>query len=282
MAKTSLRYMQIALVLGLGASSLSGCKREATGQVIAVVNGEEITRQELNAKLQNANLPQDVDKNAIQQAALQQIVERKLLAKVARDAGVDKSGDYILQRQEMEEMLLIQLLGKQTDKTIKVPTIAESDKYIASHPWMFANRAILNMDRIQFAAKPDDQAVKALIPLHSMQDVAAKLNEMHVPFRRGTSQVDTALVPPQVLDRLMALPKGEPLGVPEAGIMNLSTIIDSKPAPLTGDEARPIAAKAMRAETMNAAFRAKLDEAKKAAKITYQNGFAPPIAPKKN
>ena len=78
----------IALALVLG--SLAACKQEATGQVAAVVNGEEITLQEVNSEIGGAELPQNVDRKAIQQAALQRIIERRLLAQAAKDDGLDK------------------------------------------------------------------------------------------------------------------------------------------------------------------------------------------------
>ena len=70
--------------------ALSGCKREATGQVAAVVNGDEITLAELNQEIAEARIPPSADKKAVQQAALQKIVDRRLITQVAKEDGIDK------------------------------------------------------------------------------------------------------------------------------------------------------------------------------------------------
>ena len=72
----------------IGAVLLGGCQKEATGQVAAVVNGEEITLQEINAELAQLQVPEGVDRAQVQQAALQRIVDRRLLAQAAKEDGL--------------------------------------------------------------------------------------------------------------------------------------------------------------------------------------------------
>ena len=59
---------------------LHGCDKEPTGQVVAVVNGEEITQQELNAEIAELPNPPAGDKKAVQRQMLQQIINRRLMA----------------------------------------------------------------------------------------------------------------------------------------------------------------------------------------------------------
>ena len=56
--------------------SLSGCEKKATGQVAAVVNGDEVTLQEVNAELGNANIPDGAQKEKARSAILQRLVRR--------------------------------------------------------------------------------------------------------------------------------------------------------------------------------------------------------------
>mgnify|MGYP001548392619 CR=1 FL=1 len=63
------RTFRIACLVGV--ALLAGCQKEATGQVAAVVNGDEITLQEVNAEMSGMQLPQRVDKTQVQKAALQ-------------------------------------------------------------------------------------------------------------------------------------------------------------------------------------------------------------------
>jgi hypothetical protein len=52
----------VSLILLAG---LSACDREATGQVAAVVNDEEITLQEINAEIAALQIPETADKKAV-------------------------------------------------------------------------------------------------------------------------------------------------------------------------------------------------------------------------
>src|SRR3546814_15555745 len=89
---------KFSLTFAAAALALWGCGKEATGQVGAGVNGEEITLREINAELGSRPIPEGVDKKVIQQAALQRLVERRLLAQAARDDELDKTPDYQIGR----------------------------------------------------------------------------------------------------------------------------------------------------------------------------------------
>ena len=76
--------------------ALDGCNREPTGQVVAVVGDDEVTLQEVNAELGNAQVPEGADPKKIQQLALQRIVERRLPASVARDEKLDERPEFLI------------------------------------------------------------------------------------------------------------------------------------------------------------------------------------------
>ncbi|RYG75195.1 MAG: hypothetical protein EON59_18460, partial [Alphaproteobacteria bacterium] len=194
----------ISFTCALVALSLSACDKEATGQVAAVVNGEEITLQEINAELGSAAIPEGVDKKLVQQAALQRIVERRLLAQAARDDELDKTPDYLLRERQLRDALLVQLMGQRAERALKVPGEQEIDKFIADNPVMFAERKILAVDRIQFAMPKNVDQLKALENDHSMEAVAARLKQMGIEFRRDATQIDSAALGQQRLQQIRA------------------------------------------------------------------------------
>ena len=61
----------------------------------------------------------------------------------------------------------------------------------------------------------------------------------------------------------------------ERGAVSVAVITGSRPAPLTGARARPVALRAMQAEALNSEVQKRLAAARKAGEITYQDGFAP-------
>jgi len=262
----------------IGSVLLSGCQKEATGQVAAVVNDDEVTLQEVNAELGRIQIPEGVDKQQVQQGALQRIVERRLLAQAARDDGLDKTPDFLIRRRQLEDALLVQLLGEKLGRTTAVPEGAAVDTFMRQNPAVFSGRSILNIDRIQFAMPGDTNKLRSLESAHSMDDVAAKLTQMGIQFQRGGAQMDSAVLGQERLNRIRALPDGEPFVIPENGMVTVAVITGETPQPVPADRARPVAVQMMRNQSLSEAMRSRLDAEKAKAKIEYQPGFAPPAA----
>lgn len=265
----------ISIALALTTLSVAGCGKEATGQVAAVVNGEEITLQEINAELGSTAIPEGVDKKAVQQAALQRIVERRLLAQAARDDELDKTPDYLLRERQLRDALLVQLMGQRAERALKVPGQQEIDKFIADNPVMFGNRKQLMVDRIQFALPKNPEQLKALENDHSMDAVAARLQQMGIEFRRDNTQVDSAALGQQRLQQIQALPAGEPFVIPENGVVTVGVITGERAEPVSPANARPIAVQAIRNKQLTDTIQQRLKQSRAAAEIEYQPGFAP-------
>src|SRR3546814_9641313 len=100
-------------------------------------------------------------------------------------------------------------MGQRSERALKVPGQQEIDKFIADNPLMFANRAILTVDRIQFALPSSPAQIKALENDHSMDAVAARLTHMEIEFRREPPQIAAAVLGPQRMQPISALPDGD-------------------------------------------------------------------------
>jgi len=263
----------------IGSVLLSGCQKEASGQVAAIVNDEEVTLQEINTELGQAQLPEGVDRKQAQQGALQRIVERRLLAQAAREDGLDQTPEFLIRRRQLEDALLVQLLGERLGRTTSVPDGSAIDTFMRQNPAVFGGRAVLTMDRIQFAMPSDVSKLRALEDDHSMDAVAATLEQMGIEFARGTAQMDSAVLGQERLTRIRALPAGEPFVIPEGGVVTVAVITGETPQPVQADQARPVAVQMMRNRSLSEGMRSRLEAEKAQAKIEYQAGFAPPAAP---
>ena len=276
------RAVRSLLPLALGGALLvGGCQSKPTGQVAAVVDGQEITVTELNTELTNARVPDNVDKKLVQRQALQRIIERKLLAGAARNDGLDQTPEFIIRRQQLEDALLVQLLSQKVARGIKVPSNADTDKFMAANPGMFAGRLIYAVDQIRFATPARDDYLKKLAAAKSMPEVVGALDELGIKYERGNVAVDSAQVPAPMLAQIQKVPAGEPFVVPMGNMVTVSLITGSKPAPLGGEQARPLAANAVRNAELGKALQDMLKTERAQAKIEYQPGFTPPPEPGK-
>ncbi|MBB5984664.1 EpsD family peptidyl-prolyl cis-trans isomerase [Sphingobium lignivorans] len=254
---------------------LSACQKKAEGQVVAIVNGEEITLTELNAEIAEMNLPASADKNAVRSRVLQRMVDRRLLVQAAKEAGLDRDPAYLTQERRMQEQLLVSMYGKKAMDTIKVPDTAALDRFVSTHPQQFAERTRFRLDQLVIDMPSDPKRLKELESAHTLDEVASRLTAMGISFQRNAGALDSATVAPQVLQRILALPAGEPFIVPNGNRLVINSIVGREPISVTPEQSRQMAAQAMRNEELNKIGEQRLQEAKTKAKIEYQPGFEP-------
>jgi len=260
------------------AALLAGChKAIPEGQVAATVNGEEVTLQELNTEIQASNIPQGMDKQVAQQQALQHIIDRKLLLGAARDKKIDKTPEFQAQKQRADELLLAQTYARQQLAAVPVPTDADIQKFMSEHPNAFANRESLQLDQLRFRPNPSDVKKLSIIQSdHNLDAVAAHLTSLGIKFDRVKAGLDTAQVPTDMIKSINKLPPGEPFMIPTNGILTVNVVVGRQVIPTDSTQARQAAVGAWRQEQFTKLIGDQLKSMKDSAKITYQNGFAPP------
>lgn len=275
MSKNKMLFAGQAVMLLL----LGACHKTASGQVVAIVNGEEITQQDLNGELQGATIPAGADKKQAMGQLLQRVVDRKLLVQEAKAQGLDRSPEYLDQVRRSQDGLMIDLLASKATKGISLPDSAAVSRYIATNPTMFSGRRRYALDQIVFPQPADTKILGELGPAHSLDSIAAILSAHGIQFGRGKGQLDTATVPPAIASRLATLPAGEPFLVPDRGRMVASVITSTQAFPTPEEEAKPAAVKLLRQQSLSDAMRRQLEKARASAKIEYKPGFAPTKQP---
>jgi len=209
------RLKGVSIVAVMAASVLlTGCQKSATGQVVAVVNGEEITLQELNAELGAMKIPENADKKTVRQSVLQQIVNRRLIAQQAKKDGVDRDPAYVSQQRRMDEQLLVSMYGRKTLESIGVPDDAALKKVMSENPTLFGGRTIYKVDQIQFEVPQDPKRLAPIMNIHTMDGVASYLTSAGIKFGRGMAEIDSGRVPPDMMKKVLSLKPGEPFIVP--------------------------------------------------------------------
>lgn len=142
----------------LAALLLAGCARQPVGQVVAVVDGDEITRAELNAELRTAGAPGQGDPRT----ALNRLIDRRLLARIARERALDRTQDYLVRSRQLDDALLAQLLREQAAQAEPAPAEAAVSAYVGGHPELFAGRSGPEAQALAAQLLRDSQAAQAL------------------------------------------------------------------------------------------------------------------------
>ncbi|QHL90119.1 peptidyl-prolyl cis-trans isomerase, EpsD family [Sphingomonas changnyeongensis] len=273
-------YMGVLLV---GTALVAGCGKGndaqlEKGQVVATVGGKDVTIHELNAELQGVQLPAGADRKQTEQAVLQQVVQRKILADIARERGLDKTPMFLIQQKRAEETLLAQLLQRQLASSVKQPTAQEVQTFIAQNPDLFAERKIFNIDQIQFETPKDPRALLAYQPFKTMAEVEAQLKKDGLRYRRAPAVLDVATANPELVQRVLKLPAGEIFIIPGGGAVIANQIIGQRVEPLAGDQANQLATSLIQQRKFADLTKRDLEPKVKKARdeVKYQGGYAPP------
>lgn len=255
--------------------SLQACSSEPTGQVVAIVNGEEITQSELNAEISSLGIPPTGDKQEIRRQILQQLLDRRLMAQIAQEEGFDKNPDFLSRERRLREELLVQMYSQKIAETVGVPDQAAVKKYLTENPGKFAERAVYSVDQIAFDYPADPRVLKALEADKTLEDVERTLTGFKVKYVRGPNSLDSISVPPQAMKQILGLPPGEPFVVPAQGKVTVSVITGKRPVQTTEQEVAPLAAQEIRTGSLAKVLQSRLEEARATADISYQGGLAP-------
>ncbi len=269
--------VKTALLSGVVAAGLllTACHKEPKGQILAIVNGEEISMQELNAELQGARIPDNADRDKIRKEVLQRLIDRKLIVQKAREQGLDKTPEFVAQQRRLEENLLVSLLGQKIAATVPMPDDRDITQYIADNPSQFSGRQRLLLDQIQFAAPKDPKQLLMLRDAHSLDDVAAGVQKLGLAMSRGKGVIDTGRLDPQMVKIIDKLPPGEPFVLPSNGQYVASVIVGRDSTPTPGNVARLAAAEVVRRKALVAESKAQVARARSSAEIQYQPGYEP-------
>jgi EpsD family peptidyl-prolyl cis-trans isomerase len=232
--------MKSSFFVAAACLALAACgqgDKAPTGQVVATVKGKEITLIDLRNELNGFTSPDAKTRKAAEQAALDAIVNRKLLAAAAEDAKIDKSPEFAQQQKRLNETLLVQTWQAQIAKQVPPPGADEVAAFIEKHPEMYAARKIYGIDQIRMARPADGALLTELQPLSTLEQVRGLLTAKGLKFVEGTDQMDTLTANPKMVEAVTKLPDGEVFIIPAGNMLLINRIREARVEPVTGPDA---------------------------------------------
>jgi EpsD family peptidyl-prolyl cis-trans isomerase len=268
---------KIGFLIAVALPLLGACSGNSapTGQVVARVNGEEVTVAELNHEAQSRGVTNAADPQAKQQL-LQAIIDRKLLAQSAVEKKVDRNPEYLVMRKRTDELMLSNLfVRKSIVEGTQEPSRADVEAFANSRPTMFDGRVILAIDQIT-APRPGDQRVMSqLAAAKSLDEIDRSLAAAGLPRERTRVTWDSARMPPELAQRLLSLPPGEPF-IQTSDPMLAGVIVDRRAAPVPPEGRIAFATEQLKQQRVRESAQNWLQGQRRNAKIQYQQGYAPP------
>ncbi len=257
------------LLGGMAAALPAGCaKPPPEGQVLAQVNGTDITRRDLAVETQEAGgdgmPPMDL---------LGKVVDRTLLANAARDDGIDRTPEYLAAVRRNREQLLADMYVQRMGRAIPAPGPADIADYIARHPQAFGRRAMIDFRRIDVARTPATES--ALRGAPDFDAAVGQLASVGAKASISAGTLDTGAVPADVAAALEQARSGRLAIIPSGSSLVAYTIGGYRPIPLSGADASAAAARSLTLERLARAVDDRLREARERSTIRFQPGLAP-------
>ncbi len=282
MGKSFSAALMIGTALLVSACGENGGDAEIEkGQVVATVDGKDVTIHELNAELQGTQLPANINaeqRKQVEQAALQQVVNRRILADIARERGLDKTPMFLLQERRSGEQILVQMLQRQMSTAVKAPSQTEVATFIAQNPDIFAERKIFAVDQIQFQTPQNANILRKYEPLTTMDQVEAMLKQDGLQYKRAPATLDVASANPELVQQVLKMDREDIFIIPAGRVMVANLITDTRVQPLTGEQAQQLAGGMIQQRKFQDLVKNDLEPKVKQAEgeVKYQAGFAPP------
>ena len=266
-----------ALIIAL-AALVSACKpTEPQGQVIAIVDGTEITLAEFNEEARARGLAVARDQS-LRDALLQELVERKLLVRQARERKLDQTPQYLLATRRLTEIALAQQLVSDTASAGRVVGEEDVRRYIADTPQAFEKRALVTVDQLVPATAPSAEVISALRRARSVDEMASLLGREGIAFSRNKATVDSATLSGKTAAQLLGLKAGQTFVVEENGGTQIGQVVAVVAQPVPTEQRAAIAREALGRRGGEQALARLVASLRPAAHIQYQGGFAPAAA----
>ncbi len=286
-----------ALAVALGAATLvllaacgdRGGGSAPTGQVVARLNGEDITQLEVQAELAATPLPPNMDRKDAERIALNNIITRRMLMEEAKARKLDQSPQFQQQQRRTSEQLFVQALAADIARKVEDPTMNDADTFIRDNPSLFAERKIFILDQIQFV-RPDNVNELPLAQAKTMADVEKVLSDAKIEYRRLPASLDSLGANPAFIAEVVKVLEKNPRevfvfanqqpGAP-APVVTVNQVVETRIVPFTGDRARQFATNFLRQQSVQKALADEVRRQQEAAKakVVYQEGWGPPEAP---
>lgn len=260
-------------MVGVLAAVCTACEqRGPSGQVLAVVNGEEITIPELNGEARARGLVVGNDA-AVRAALLQELIDRKLLVQAARKRGVDRTADYILAARRVSEAALVQQLVTDAGRSAEQPTAQQLTAFIAANPQAFGQRAIVTVEQMPLPEAVPAAKAAAVSAAGSLEKAAALLGNDRLTASKAMQTWDTARLDAESGGRLLNLPAGQLTALHPAGSgWILVRKVSQTPSPVPMDQQTAFAASLAKAQISQDFATRLLNQARSTAKIVVGTG----------
>ena len=208
-----LKFICYGVVLS-SAVLLSGCggndspNKKSNTQVVAKVNGEEITVHQLNQLLSRVRVPEgEFSKEDIEQKALDSLIEKTLVLQAAKKVKLDREPAVLSALEEARSKVLIDRYVQRTLESVAKPTDENIQRFYDDFPELFADRKMYVFTKLAISADADQvkQMIEQVKQGQSIEQIVALLQQEGIKYKRMSEAKGEGKIANPILHFLSAL-----------------------------------------------------------------------------
>lgn len=242
--------VRLLFLLLISASiTLSACgkngetsEKKSDTQVVAIVNGDEITIHQVNFQLSRMGQLNEAQAKAESKKVLTRLIELQLLKQQAVDQKLDKNPALLQALEASKDQMLAQAYLETMMAKAPKPSNSDIDEFYKSHSELFENRRVFRLQEIVVNLDQSKLSeVEASIKnIKGISEIAAWLKEKKYPFSANAAVKEAETLPSDMLKKLQVLKDGEMLILTTVGALHIINLAASQTVPISRTKATPM------------------------------------------
>lgn len=266
----------VAILLTVVLAGCGGGDKKASTQVVAKVNGQEITIHQVNHMLQRLGAINEAQAKEAGKQVLVSLVEQESVLQKALEQKIDRDPNVVQALDAARRQILVQAYLEKLTKS-SPPAADEISKYFDAHPELFEHRKLFRFNEIIALPQPGQaDAVRDQIERSGgdLTKVAGWLKEQKIPFRGGPAERPSEQIPTELLPKLDQAKAGQIAMVNTQGGLSVLQFISAREQPVTKEQAKPVIERFLLTQKRVEMAQAEVKRIKEAAKVEYIGAFA--------
>ncbi|OYY84094.1 MAG: peptidyl-prolyl cis-trans isomerase, EpsD family [Methylophilaceae bacterium 17-44-8] len=254
----------------------AGESTKSDTQVVAKVNGDEISIHQVNLQLGRAGKVDQAQSKAISQQIVTKLVDQQLLKQQAIEEKLDRDPRVLQILEASKSEILAQAYLEKISTKAKKPTTAEIDTFYNEHPELFEKRRVFRLQELVVQATPDKFAEieTGVKDIKNINEVAAWLKERQFQFTANSNVRAAEQLPGNLLKVLQPLNDGELFLIKSDRALNVVHLAASQSQPITREKATPVIEQYYLNLNKTNVIKDEMKALKDKAKIEYVGAFA--------
>ena len=254
---------------------------KANTQVVAKVNGDEISIHQINFQLgrltqQNQAQLNEAQNKAAAKQILARLVDQQLLIQQAVESKLDRNPNVLQALEASKKEILAQAYLEELMSKAEKPSTEKIAAFYKENPELFETRRVFRLQEliVEVDGAKHAEIITAIAGMKGINDIANWLKTKNYSFNANSNVRAAEQLPLVLLKKIQPLKDGEFVAVPAGKSLNIVHIAASQSKPITRDKASPIIEQYFMNQNKAAVVKLAMADLNKKAKVEFVGAFA--------